>query len=449
MNFTEIAKRIIAEEYTPAYVIIDGNNNVLYVSGDTSKYLRLATGETQWNILDLAADDFRPRLVSIIYEIRSQTGGTSTSGPFGIRQGGIEWLVSVEARKTSADSQELLLILRDLGKKPQKRRPQVAKHGETEDSEAATLKHELKLVQDNLHANVAELASSNEDLKVTNEELQSSNEELQSTNEELETSREELRSLNEELLSVNSEERTHVEELTRASDDLRNLLDNTDIAAIFLDRELKIKSFTRPAVALIPMINTDVGRPLKDIRSKLEYDNLIDDAATVLHSLRPMEKSVQSKDGQWIQVRMRPYRTTDNAVAGITITFFDINENILSRVAIKYAKSVVDTVRAAMTVLDSDLRLVSANKAFYKLFDVTPGETMGKPIAEIGRGELEVPELQNALKSVLNKGTKFDDFAVTLKAGTTGKKQFLLNARRLVDNTSDPMALLSIEAVDN
>ena len=165
---------------------------------------------------------------------------------------------------------------------------------------------------------------SQEELKSTNEELQSTNEELQSTNEELTTSKEEMQSLNEELQTVNAEQQSKMDELSRTSSDMKNLLDSTEIITVFLDNELHVRRFTSGANKLFKLIPGDAGRPLTDISCDLLYPAMLDDAQEVLRTLAFSEKQISTTDGRWFSVRIIPYRTLENVIDGIVITFIDI-----------------------------------------------------------------------------------------------------------------------------
>jgi PAS domain S-box-containing protein len=190
--------------------------------------------------------------------------------------------------------------------------------------QVAELEAEVQHLREQLQITREEMQSSQEELKSSNEELQSTNEEMQSTNEELTTSREEMRSLNEELQTVNAELQTKVDELSRAGDDLKNLLNSTAIAIVFLDNQLRVRSFTDSAVRIIKLIPTDIGRPLSDIVSELDYPQMHADAHDVLRTLVYREMEVPTHDGRLFQVRIIPYRTRENVIDGVVFTFVDI-----------------------------------------------------------------------------------------------------------------------------
>jgi two-component system CheB/CheR fusion protein len=168
------------------------------------------------------------------------------------------------------------------------------------------------------------MQASQEELTSTNEELQSTNEELQSTNEELTTSREELQSLNEELQSVNVEQQSKMDELARANSDMMNLLDSTEIVTVFLDNNLRIRRFNTGAEKLFKLLPGDVGRPLSDIANDLLYPEMSAEAWKVLRTLIFSEKQICTSDGYWFAVRIMPYRTMDDDIAGVVITFSNI-----------------------------------------------------------------------------------------------------------------------------
>ena len=188
----------------------------------------------------------------------------------------------------------------------------------------AELAQELLQARSEARATHEEMQTSQEELRSANEELQSTNEELQSTNEEMTTSKEEMQSLNEELQTVNTELQAKVDELSRASNDMKNLLDSTDIATLFLDKDLNVRRFTPQATKIIKLIASDEGRPITDLASELRYPELAEDAREVLRKLAFVEKPIGARDGRWFTVRIMPYRTQDDRIDGVVITFADI-----------------------------------------------------------------------------------------------------------------------------
>jgi two-component system CheB/CheR fusion protein len=201
-----------------------------------------------------------------------------------------------------------------------------ARRGRDRSPRIVEMEREIRRLRDEVQTTREQMQSSQEELRSTNEELQSANEELQSTNEELTTSKEEMQSLNEELQTVNAELQSKVDDLSRASSDMKNLLDSTDIATLFLDVGLRIRRFTSPTTRIIKLITGDIGRPLGDLTSDLIYPELEDDTREVLRTLAFSEKQVPCGDGRWFSVRIMPYRTVDNIIDGVVITFNDVSK---------------------------------------------------------------------------------------------------------------------------
>jgi two-component system CheB/CheR fusion protein len=311
---------------------------------------------------------------------------------------------------------------------------------------------ELQFTKQRLQRTIEELQTSNEELKSTNEELQSTNEELQSTNEELETAKEELQSLNEELVTVNSELQGKLDALADAHDDLQNLLNSTEVATIFLDNELRIKRFTTEAKRVSNLMAVDVGRPLSDIVSKLAYDRVLEDAQDVLKTLIPKERDVQAADGSWFFMRILPYRTAKNTIDGLVLTFVDITKNKQAEQVIEAARvvaaSIVETVREPLLVLDDQQRVVLANQAFYRMFQITPRGVEQQFLYHLCNGAWNLPKLRRLLDEVLPKNVSFQDFKIDQVFPHVGRKELVLNGRKLEQRAAIPgRILLAMEEV--
>jgi two-component system CheB/CheR fusion protein len=314
------------------------------------------------------------------------------------------------------------------------------------------LKRELSHTKENLHATIEEQQASNEELKSTNEEMQSTNEELQSTNEELETSKEELQSVNEELITVNAELQNKIEQLAGMQNDMKNLLDNINVGTIFLNDALNIRRFTREAVQVYRLVASDVGRPLGDIKSNIADDDLLADAQAVLESLVPREREVSTASGAWYLARIQPYRTLDNVIDGVVLTFTDITQRMRAEAAIKDARelseSIVNTVREPLIVLDEDSKVISASRSFYENFKVAPQDTVGRQLFELGNRQWDIPKLRELLETELPNKQIIEGFEVEHDFPVIGKRKMLLNARRINNNTDGKqLILLAIEEV--
>jgi two-component system CheB/CheR fusion protein len=297
-------------------------------------------------------------------------------------------------------------------------------------------------------------AATGEDSRIAalEQELKSTKEYLQTTVEELETSNEELKSTNEELETVNTELQSKVDELSRANDDLDNLLSSTKIATIFLDTDLRIKRFTPAVTGIFNLIKTDLNRPISDITAKLVDENLRKDAGEVLGTLGHKEAEVQTTDGSWFAMRILPYRTLENMIDGVVITFAEISELKRAKTAADeartYAEGVVNTVREPLLILDGDLRVVSANSSFLKTFRVRREETAGSLVFELGNHQWDIPKLRELLETILPRSSEFNDFTVEHDFPTIGRKKMLLNARRIYqEGKKTLLILLAIEDI--
>lgn len=325
-----------------------------------------------------------------------------------------------------------------------------ARRGKAATDYVDTLERELQHATESLQNTVEELETANEELISVNEEAQSTNEEMQSSNEELETSQEELQSLNEELHAVNAELRLKVEQLSQASDDMQNLLDSTDIATVFLDRNLRIKRYTETATGLINLIAGDIGRPIGDLTSKLKYPALTADCHAVLKSLVGKVTEIETTDGAPYLVRVLPYRTMDHTIDGLVLTFDNIDElkkaQRIAATSLAYSESVVNTVRELLLVIDHELRVVRANERFYRLFQLEPRQVEGQLIYRLADDAWDIPRLRELLNDILPDKGGFEDYALEHDFPRLGRRSFLLNARRLKREEGLPaMILLAME----
>ncbi len=320
-NLQGLADQVLLQRYAPAAVLTTDSGDILYISGRTGKYLEPAAGAANWNIFVMARDGLRHGLfggyqkalrqketVNVAHLVVGTNGGRQavnlTIQPFEdpSELAGMVMVVfaDVEAVVLDADG------------------------AEAQSAPSPKLEIELEYARQESQSLREEMRTSQEELKSANEELQSTNEELQSTNEELTTSKEEMQSMNEELHTVNLELQIRLDELARINDDMKNLLDSTDIATIFLDNGLRVRRFTHETGKITQLLQGDVGRPITDIASALLYPELADDAREVLRTLIKAERQIATPDGEWFAVRILPYRTLDNRIDGVVVTFFDI-----------------------------------------------------------------------------------------------------------------------------
>ena len=318
-----LTEQLLLEKYSPAAVLTNHKGDILYISGRTGKYLEPAAGKTNWNIFAMGREGLRYELTGAFQKALRQKE-TITLKNILVSTNGGKQIVNVTIQplsKPEAMHGMVMIVFTDMPAKPK------TKKGGMESGETVTLaelKQELEHARQEVQSIREEMQTSQEELKSANEELQSTNEELQSMNEELTTSKEELQSMNEELYTVNQELQTRVDELSRTNNDMKNLLDSTDIATLFLDNSLCVRRFTSETSKITKLITGDVGRPITDIASALLYPELADDARQVLRTLIKVEKQIPTPDGNWFVAHILPYRTLDNIIDGVVITFIDI-----------------------------------------------------------------------------------------------------------------------------
>ncbi|MES2637091.1 MAG: chemotaxis protein CheB [Pseudomonadota bacterium] len=386
MSLKELTEHTLLQKIAPASALVNEHGDILYLHGRTGMYLEMNSGEVGINnILKMAREGLRRDLTAtLLASVRTKSTvrcmgiRVKTNGHFTIvnltvcpATSGVK--PSSEPKNSdvsnnagvsknidaSLESNLYLIILEDVpspvidgthSDSPPER-IQAKLHDTDAEALIDSLRQELRAKDEYLQTTHEELESSNEELKSSNEEMQSVNEELQSTNEELETSKEELQSVNEELATVNNELQTKVVDLSRANNDMNNLLAGTGIGTVFVDHQLCILRFTPAASTIINLILSDVGRPVAHIVSNLVgYDNLVADTQSVLNSLVIKEVEVQTKEGKWYAMRIQPYRTLNNVIEGAVISFVNISEIIQARAALEKAR---DLVRLAVVVRDA------------------------------------------------------------------------------------------------
>ena len=321
VNLQSMADQILLQNFAPAAVLVNAEGDILYISGRTGKYLEPAAGKANWNIYAMAREGLRFELGIALKKALQQTESVYVPN-LKIENNGVELIINLKVQAISEPEAlrgTIMIVFMDMMKAAKTRRRTIS-------ASQKEFLDELQHAQEQIQAMRDEMQTSQEELKSTNEEFQSTNEELQSTNEELTTSKEEMQSLNEELQTVNAELQSKVDDLSWVNNDMKNLLNSTEIATIFLDNDLKLRRFTIHATDLFKLITGDVGRPLSDIVSDLDYPNLQEDASKVLRTLVFVENQVRTHDKRWFKIRIMPYCTQDNVVSGVVITFAEISD---------------------------------------------------------------------------------------------------------------------------
>ena len=359
----ELTEQALLQQAAPAAALVDRHGDILYLHGRTGMYLEPAPGEAGVsNILKMAREGLHHGLSEALH--RAASGKEIVRHPgLRVKTNGEFTIVNLTIRPLAAgiegapETPLYLVVLEEaLPLDPEQVR-QAGMHatactdGSETDTRIAALRMELRAKEEYLQSTNEELETTNEELKSSNEEMQSVNEELQSTNEELETSKEELQSVNEELATVNAELQSKVADLSRANNDMNNLLSGTGIATVFVDHQLRILRFTPTATQIINLIPSDVGRPVGHVVSNLSvYDRLVADTQAVLDTLVPKETEVQTQSGSWYTLRIQPYRTLENVIEGAVITFVDITETKRIREQLQKAANEIRTLHGILPI---------------------------------------------------------------------------------------------------
>ncbi|HSO71829.1 MAG TPA: PAS domain-containing protein, partial [Thermodesulfobacteriota bacterium] len=409
----EMTERALLQQYAPVGALVNDQGDILYLHGRTGLYLEPAPGETGTsNIFKMVREGLRGDLTRALHQalagaeivrcpiLRVKSNGNVITVQMTVRPvpAGADTILSAVPEKAGGQTNLFLVVFEESSTElpVEAEKPGTAETGPaapesaSEGGRIAALKRELRAKEEYLQSTNEELETSNEELKSSNEEMQSVNEELQSTNEELETSKEELQSVNEELAVVNAELQTKVADLSRANNDMNNLLAGTGIGTVFVDHQLRILRFTPAVTQVINLILTDVGRPVGHVVSNLAgYDRLVADVESVMDTLVPKEVEVQTRAGDWFQLHIRPYRTLENVIEGAVITFTEINllkkteaalreSEVLSRLALVARDS-----RDAVTMQDFQGRILAWNPAAQRMYGWTEAEALSMNMREM------------------------------------------------------------------
>jgi two-component system, chemotaxis family, CheB/CheR fusion protein len=454
------ADRVVLQQYAPVGVIVDAAMEILQFRGQTGAYLEPSPGRASLNLLNMAREELRIELLTAFHQAKQEgqsvhkeiitTGDTSSTVPLrSVR-------IDVIPFKPTASGEDYFLVLfaeRVPTVTNETTGDRLAEREQTgaERSQMQQLQQELATTKAYLQSIIEEQRSTNQDLRAANEEILSSNEELQSTNEELQTAKEEIQATNEELSTINEELYRRNAETSRISNDFQNLLGSIHIPILMLEGDLRIRRFTATAAALFNLIPTDIGRPLSDIKHNLRIEHLEQQILAVIDTLEPTNREVQSLDGHWYDLRIRPYRTLENLIDGAVVVLVDINT--LKRVseqlkeARDYAEAIVETIRESLVVLNENFEVVTANRAFYEMFQVLSGETENCQFFDLGNGQWDRPALRSLFEDLKTRNGQIQDFEVEYDFERVGRKTMLLNARRMPLVEGRLLILLAIEEI--
>ncbi|HEY3597302.1 MAG TPA: CheR family methyltransferase [Paraburkholderia sp.] len=384
-SLASLHQRVI-EHFSPPSVLVDRDAEILHMSGQVERFLRYVSGEPSHNLLKVVNPDLRIELRTTLFQAL-QLGRSATARRVRFLRGDTCSHVDIAVHPFCDDAAGGNVVavffeeIEEISKGDELAGTSAADHGPV----ITHLEDELRRTKELLQANIEHSNVSNEELKASNEELQAINEELRSATEELETSKEELQSVNEELVTVNTELQSKVEDEARANDDLQNLIASTGIATIFVDRAMRIKRFTAPAVNIFNLIETDLGRPLLDLAHRLNYPELAQDAAAAFESLKVTEREVATNDGDWFIARLLPYRTLDDRIDGAVLTLIDITARRRAEESARTSEerlklAAITTNDYAIIVQDLNGVIVSWNQGAQGVFGYDGSEAVGQPI---------------------------------------------------------------------
>ena len=448
-------ERTLAQRFVPASIVVNSEMEIVQFRGKIGPYLEPASGHPTFSLSKMAREDLQVDLREALTRAKKENKPVrkedlrikSDSGTRAID------LEVIPIRGQSAAERLYIIAFQDAARPALTvsaggRRPEKEAQKGRDSRELAGATHEVERLREQLHTLIDEHETTLEEFKSANAEILSANEELQSTNEELETTKEELQSSNEELSTLNEELQNSNAELTQANNDQLNLMTNVNLPVVMVGNDLRIRRFTPPAEKLLNLLPGDIGRRLGDIRSNIEPDDLEQVARATIEKAVFQEIEVRLKEGPWYLLRVRPYKTWEDKIEGAVLSFQDIDS--LKRTLEQtrtFAEALIENAREPVLVLDEGLRVILANPVFYRAFQVSPDETKGRPIHELGNRQWDIPKLRELFQEITTHNTRIDGYEVRHKFQHLGMRHMILNARRIESQGGPQMILLSIEDV--
>ena len=424
----DIARQALLDTYAPASVLINTRYEGLYFFGPVDRYLMVTQGAAHQDIFALARKGLLTRLRAATREAERDHASVSVRHLQMERDGSIVD-VSLTVQPIQIDNEAFLLVSFADEPAHNERTKKLPADGDT------LLERELDATRKELEYTILDLGVAHDELAATAEEAMSVKEEFQSTNEELETSKEELQSLNEELTALNAQLAETIERQHATANDLKNTLNSSQIAALFLDTDLNIRFFTPAAREMFRIIPSDIGRPLTDLARLTNDTHLISGAKNVLVSHDPISGDIEGDNGMWYTRRILPYRTQTDEIQGVVVTYGDISQRKAAEQAIDaaraYSDSIINTIRKPLVVLDEKLFIISASPSFYAALSITPEDTVGRKLDAIDKGHLNVKALRQLLDH-LSKGEGFgENYEIDLDQPLKEKRSLRLFAQKI------------------
>ncbi|MFI5387242.1 MAG: CheR family methyltransferase, partial [Fimbriimonadales bacterium] len=447
----EQVNRLLLVKYAPTSVVIDDNFRIVEFRGDVGPYLAPHAGEADLSLFRMVREDLGLHLGAAVEEARQKNMGIRLEGIPISHDGSQTIAVDVTPLATAGLGRHFLVSFED---EP----PPRAGAGAAASADATAIPTEpadtlgrISQLETELSSTRRYLQSIIEELRSANEEAQSTNEELLGSNEELQTAKEELQAANEEMQTLNAEMEGRNAELKVLTDDLLNLLASLQVPILMLDASLRIRRFTQVSEKLLNLISTDIGRPVSDLKPRINAPDLEKMILQVIETLAPDEREVQDQEGRWYSLRVRPYRTSENRIEGAVLQLIDVDQlkKTLDQVGLArdYASAIVETVREPLIVLDPELRIESANRAFFQVFRTSPEETLKRSVYEVGGGQFDLAKLRDLLARVAQTDSVIEGVEIERDFERIGRKTILLNARRIDQGGRTGQILLAFEDV--
>jgi len=449
-SLQSLTDQLLLQKFSPSSVLVTDQGDILYITGSTGDYLEPAAGKANMNIFAMAREGLRNELPiafrkvmknfdkNILRNIKVESANKTQLVDVTIQQ--IEKPLTLKGKILVIFAKVPLTAAEALLPKGEKVTGLVMK---------SELENELQRVNEE-HQNLREeMQTSQEELQTTSEEMLSTNEELQSANEELTTSKEEMQSLNEELHTVNAELQRKINDSVRINNDMSNLLNSIDIATLFLDKDLRIRQFTYTATKIFKLIQSDIGRLFTDQVTDLDYPELYEDAREVLRSLTFMEKPIATRDGRWFNIRIMPYRTFEDKIDGVVITFVEITKSKQLENALKETqmtlRSFIHTVPSVIVGLSSDGNVIEFNPEAEKLFLYKREDVLSKKYVELFIPQLSRKQVEADMKKLL-EGKLPNRFENIVKTLNGDELRIEWSAHQLLDDTGKVTGIITIGA---
>ncbi|HXZ79609.1 MAG TPA: chemotaxis protein CheB [Terriglobales bacterium] len=448
-------ERTLASRYIPPSIVVNEDLEIIQFRGRTGAYLEPAAGHPTFSLSKMAREGLLVDLRTALSKAKKENTVVRKEGVHVRSNGGTTEvnleIVPIQGRESGERMFAVVFqdVAREVRKPVEKRiseKEARKKSGVVQQNER--LQREINQLREQLQALIEEHETTTEEFKAANEEVLSANEELQSTNEELETAKEELQSSNEELTTLNEELQNRNVELSLANNDLLNLLANVNIAVVMVGNDLRIRRITPPAEKLMNLIPADIGRRLDEIKPNVQLENLEEVVRDTMDRAILRESEIRDKQGIWYAMRVRPYKTWDSKIDGAVISFQDIDalKRTLDQTR-SLAQNLIENARESVLLMDASLRVTVANPSFYHTFQVSPEETEGRLIYELGNGQWNIPKLRELLVNMLQSEEQVQDFEVSHEFPTLGYRVMLLNARSIEPQPQRDRILLSIQDI--